>query len=135
MNNTYFIFGHGSTTPDVFDALYAPIIDKALENPNSRFVVGDFKGTDTLAQDYLKVKLEPIDQLNRVTVFHMFKKPRYLASDGFKTQGGYIDDTSRDNAMTKASTHDIGFLLSNRLKSGTAKNILRRHLIDKENII
>jgi hypothetical protein len=80
----------------------------------------------------------------RVTVFHMFDKPRNNIGN-FATHGGFKDDESRDRAMTIVSTDDILWIRPveeskklygkkyrpNRI-SGTEKNKLRREEMAKK---
>jgi len=114
----YFISGHLSLTPEEFNTHYLPQIDKALEDSEVFFVVGDAKGADALAQTYLKSRGAT------VTVFHMFKGPRH--NSGFPTRGGFTSDAARDIAMTKFSDQDIAWVRPGREKSGTQRNLDRR---------
>jgi hypothetical protein len=116
----FFISGHLSLTQDEFDIHYKPFIVEALCH-NSSFVVGDAKGADTLAQNYLFGKTD------RVVVYHMFGSPRYNA--GFPTEGGFQSDEERDNAMTDNSDSDIAWVRKGREKSGTQKNLDRRETL------
>ena len=119
----YFISGHRDLTQENFDRYYAPLIQHAIEHDqNSYFVVGDCNGVDSMAQNYLRDC-----GAEHVTVYHMFKSPRYLASDKFSTKGGFKDDVSRDTAMTENSDKDIAVIGKGRWTSGTAQNILRRY--------
>lgn len=61
-----FISGHGDVTPEEFVTNYKPLIDQALEDEVKEFVVGDFRGADLLAQNYLA------DKGVKVVVYHMF---------------------------------------------------------------
>ena len=110
-----FISGALNPSKNSFVENYKPLIDLALTN-NECFLVGDARGIDTIAQNYLKGKTD------KVIVFHMFKSPRNNA--GFDTIGGFTSDEERDRAMTLYSTKDIAFI--HRKGSGTEKNILRR---------
>jgi len=117
----YFISGHLSLTQDEFDAHYKPLIDEALSH-NSSFVVGDAKGADTLAQNYLFGKTD------RVVVYHMLESPRHNA--GFPTESGFQSDEERDIAMTNNSDRDIAWVRKGREKSGTQKNLDRRETLE-----
>lgn len=123
----YFISGHRDITQEEFDKYYIPELKKAISE-NSLFVVAECQGVDTMAQIWLA---ENIDHPKRVTVYHMKKLPRYLASGEFNTIGGFDDDISRDEAMTKNSNTDIAYIRPGRWTSGTAQNILRRYEIIK----
>jgi hypothetical protein len=118
----YMISGHLDLTAAEFAAHYAPQLDRALAAGDS-FVVGDARGADTLAQQYLTGKT------TAVTVFHMFHSPRNNA--GFAAKGGFPGDKERDEAMTAASAADIAWVRPGRENSGTAKNIIRRHTVQK----
>ena len=113
----YFISGHLSLTQEEFDTYYKPLIDKALSD-NHSFVVGDARGADALAQNYLFGKTD------KVVVYHMFESPRNNV--GFPTEGGYESDELRDIAMTDNSDSDIAWVRKGREESGTQKNLNRR---------
>lgn len=114
---TYFISGHLSVTPEEFSTHYAPKIDQALSE-NASFVLGDARGADKLAQDYL------LGKTNQVVVYHMFDKPRNNA--GFPTKGGFKGDDERDACMTQDSDDDIAWVRPGRQNSGTQQNLNRR---------
>ena len=80
-----------------------------------------------MAQDYLMdiVCLDP----SRVTVYHMFDSPRNINPKITKTKGGFQSDDERDAAMTAASIDDIALVRDIKKNSGTAQNILRRHIL------
>lgn len=113
----YFISGHLDLTCEEFTEHYHSDIIRAVENGSS-FIVGDARGTDTLAQEFLK-------DYPDVTVYHMFDSPRNNVGK-HPTVGGFKNDEERDAAMTFASTNDIAWVRPGREKSGTAKNIKRR---------
>lgn len=117
-NEIFFISGHIDLTIDEFNMYYKLYIDNALKN-NCSFVIGDAKGADKLAQQYL------VGKTNNVTVYHMFTSPRNNVGN-FKTIGGFKSDDERDSQMTKDSTKDIAWVRPGREESGTAKNIKRR---------
>jgi hypothetical protein len=127
-NDTYFISGHGDVSEAEFLISYGKAIDLVLSaNPEARFVVGDFKGVDIMAQDYL-IESKLIDPEN-ITVYHIGDSPRNANQKVTKFHGGFNSDDERDAAMTEASFSDIAFVRDNTKMSGTAKNILRRHLM------
>lgn len=121
----YFISGHGNITFEEWLEYYKPLIDKALKE-NACFIIGDFRGADTLSMEYLK------DKTALVTITHCFENPRYkvdvsgLLSNEWKYVGGFMNDTERDAFMTENSDTDIAWIRAGREKSGTAKNIKRR---------
>jgi len=123
---TYFISGHLDLTREEFDRYYVPQIDKAIIEGDACFVVGDAKGADCMAQDYLwtQCKLNKITYKS-ITIYHMLVKPRNHIFK-FATVGGYKSDKERDEAMTNASNEDIAWIRPGREKSGTAKNLKRR---------
>lgn len=124
--DVYFISGHRNITEEEFSINYETTIDMVLEkNPNCLFVVGDYYGTDIMAQNYLLdvLEIEP----ERVFVYHMFDKPRNANPKVVNFVGGFTSDEERDAAMTKVSTDDIAFVRDHTKLSGTAQNILRRY--------
>lgn len=124
MEVVYFISGHRNLSREEFLKAYKDQIDSAMSNPNSKFVLAECEGVDSFAQDYLRDHLK---NHKRVTVYHMFDSPRYLASKLFNTKGGYKTDIERDTAMTIDSNIDIAFIHKGAWTSGTAQNILRRY--------
>ena len=128
VENTYFISGHRDITKEEFEFNYEPLINLAIhENPDAKFVVGDYYGADIMAQDYLMDILcyDP----EKVTVYHMLEAPRNINAAIKHTKGGFKSDDERDEAMTKASSKDIALVRDIKRNSGTAQNILRRHLL------
>jgi hypothetical protein len=119
-----FISGHLDLNEAEFNEHYRPDIDRAIER-NEVFIVGDARGTDKLAQEYLK------DKTNAVTVYHMLTKPRNNA--GFNTIGGFQSDNERDKQMTLSSTKDIAWVRPGRNKSGTQRNLVRRLKYNRSN--
>lgn len=146
MNFVYFISGHLDLTPGEFAIHYIPALNNALQNPDSRFVLGDGRGADYAALSYLKTNVSNWQQ--RVTIYHMLASPRReFRSSLCPKVGGFPSDDERDAALTRASTHDIAWVrlqtdecvaqLKVRLAkkgipflmgrvSGTEKNIARR---------
>jgi len=114
---TNFISGHLTLTSAEFDTHYRPAIDDALSRGQS-FVIGDARGADKMAQDYL------VGKSTSVVVYHMFEEPRNNA--GFDTKGGFQSDGERDAQMTLDSDIDIAWVRAGRETSGTQKNIDRR---------
>jgi hypothetical protein len=112
-----YISGHLDLTPAEFETYYRPAIDAALARGES-FVVGDARGTDSMAQRYL------LGKTTAVVVYHMFAGPRNNA--GFTTVGGFDSDETRDARMTADSDRDIAWVRPGREKSGTQKNLDRR---------
>ena len=128
ISNTYFISGHRDITDVEFEINYQPVIDYIVNsNSNAKFVVGDYYGADIMAQNYLidAIQIDP----SRVTVYHMKDSPRNFNSKITKFIGGFQTDEERDAAMTNASTEDIAFVRDITKNSGTAQNLLRRHML------
>lgn len=113
-----FVSGHLDLTEDEFARHYAPQI-AAAHARGCRFVVGDARGADALFQRHAHALGLA------VTVFHMFERPRSNVGE-HPTRGGFTTDAARDEAMTAASTFDIGWVRPGRERSGTAKNLARR---------
>jgi hypothetical protein len=119
MPNVYFVSGHPDVTNEEWNEYYKPALEKAVAEPDARFVVGDARGVDSLAQGFLRPYAE------RVRVFHLHKFPR-TCSGPFERVGGFTRDTERDITMTRSSTHDIALVREGREDSGVARNIARR---------
>jgi hypothetical protein len=117
-----FISGHGDVTEEEFEQHYVPKINEAIEKGDS-FVVGDFRGVDTMAQNYLSSILPGIHKNFRV--HHMFTEPRHKALGG-SVIGGFQSDKERDSTMTYASDYDIAWVRPGKERSGTAGNLKRR---------
>jgi len=122
-----FISGHGDVTESEFGLHYVQQLMGAVSMGVRDFVVGDFRGADLLAQNWLYnyISYNGPDSLN-VVVYHMFGAPRHNPHN-FPTMGGFKDDESRDAAMTKASTYDIAWVREGKKNSGTEINIRRRN--------
>lgn len=127
VQNTYFISGHRDITPEEFEFNYEPMINMALQNPDAKFIVGDYYGADIMAQNYL-LDILMVDP-DIVTVYHMLEAPRNANPKVTHFKGGFKSDEERDAAMTKDSFQDIAFVRDNTKISGTGQNILRRHLL------
>jgi hypothetical protein len=122
MSVVIFVSGHRDITVQEFKEHYIPELNKAIKHPYSNFVIGDYYGVDTMAQQYLKNNIS--DACNRVKVYHMFESPRN--NEGFETVGGFTSDVERDSAMTDVSDLDIAWVRENKNGSGTDQNIQRR---------
>ena len=124
--DTYFISGHRDLTENEFEYYYIPLIQEALlENPNAKFVVGDFDGCDIMAQNYL---VNIIDDIANITVYCVGKTPRNINPNIIYIKNGFADDREKDNAMTNASFKDIALVRNPKIWSGTGENILRRNI-------
>ena len=115
----YFISGHLNLTKDEFEKYYVPNIDKALQEPDAQFVVGDAPGCDEMSQKYLNYKAE------NVTIYYAYNRPRKRVG-AFPVVGGFASYTERDAALTENSDTDIAWVRPGKENSGTAKNLKRR---------
>lgn len=120
-----YVFGNGNISFSDFKMYYEQIMIRYVGNENVSFLVGDFRGVDTLTMELLKC-----DSAN-VTVYHVGDKPRYLP-DKFKTKvnnwiilGEFQNDEERDLEAINQCTHFIAmdFNSDKKRKSGTQKNI------------
>ena len=124
--DTYFISGHRDLTENEFEYYYIPLIQEALsENPNAKFVVGDFDGCDIMAQNYL---VNIIDDIANITVYCVGETPRNINPNIIYIKNGFADDREKDVAMTNASFKDIALVRNPKIWSGTGENILRRNI-------
>jgi hypothetical protein len=133
---TYFISGHCDISEDEYLKYYQASIDKALEDPNSKFVVGDANGVDALTQKYLTGKTK------NVTVYHLKDTPKNNYGN-FNTIGNFQKHSEKDEAMTLNSDVDISWIRSieeqkilygdryRYRKSGTQYNLERREKMNK----
>jgi hypothetical protein len=121
---TAFISGHLKIEQKEFLQRYMILIVNAIQADHN-FVLGDARGVDAFAQEFLLVTLG--ENSPRVTVYHMFDSPR-VNRGKFQTKGGFTSDEERDAAMTAASDYDIAWVRPGRETSGTAKNLQRRFL-------
>jgi hypothetical protein len=123
-STTYFISGHRDLTEEEFDFYYIPMIQNVFSVcPNARFVVGDCDGCDIMTQNYL---VNILDDISRVTVYHVGSEPRNLNMEIVNIKGGFEDDREKDTAMTNDSIADIAMVRNPSMWSGTGENILRR---------
>jgi hypothetical protein len=120
-----FLFGNGNISLDDFTKIYIEPIKSIGFGPDIHFTVCDFRGTDTLAIEFLKTETP------NVSIFHIGEKSRYLP-DKFKTKvdkwtfiGGFTSDKERDIAAIENCTHFLAFDFNSDeiRKSGTLKNI------------
>jgi hypothetical protein len=119
----YFISGHRDIKREEFEEYYVPQLRATLLDKKAQYVVGDYYGVDMMAQEWLR---DNLSNLSVVTVYHMWDKPKNLATPLFNLSGGYKSDVARDSAMTDTSDIDIAWIRKGKEFSGTAQNILRR---------
>ncbi|MCE9576904.1 MAG: hypothetical protein K8W52_27405 [Deltaproteobacteria bacterium] len=102
---TIYVFGNGRLSFEDFLRLYVPALEPALAQHDTAWVVGDFRGVDTLVMEYLKARTAA------VTVFHVGERPRYLPdrhgalAAQWQLRGGFANDRARDEAAIAACTH------------------------------
>lgn len=131
-----YVFGNGNLSFQDFLSNYLEPLRPYLNDNKASFLIGDFRGADTLTMELLKTT-----SIN-VSVYHLFEAPRYLP-DKYKTKvgawqlrGGFLTDEERDGAMIAACTHFLGidFNSSSKRESGTSKNIQKCLDADKISI-
>lgn len=122
MAKVYHVSGHLDVTAEEFAEHYIPRLEAALAE-GATFVVGDARGADLLAQQWLK------DHGATCTVYHPWTDPRHNV--GWPTVGGFPSYNQRDKACTLASDDDIAWIRPGREKSGTARNLARRKKLNK----
>lgn len=134
---TAFISGHLDCTQVEFDTHYKDKIDEAIIKGH-RFVVGDARGADAMAQEYLaeyseilRVMKGLVNYQLKVTVYHAYATPRHNLGN-FPTSGNHPSQTAKDKAMTLASDYDIAWIREGKEESGTARNIARRQQLNKD---
>lgn len=120
-----FIFGNGNTSFEDFMTYYMQPLIHLISEPNTHFIVCDFRGIDTLIMEFLKTKTD------KVSVYHIGERPRYKP-DTFKTKakdwlyvGNFTTDAARDAKAIDICTHFLAtdFNSDNQRTSGTMKNI------------
>jgi len=137
----YFISGHLDLSPELFIKHYLNQLHEAI-NSGGKFIMGDAKGVDLMAQEYL---LEQSVGFDRITVYHMHNKPRNLVSSEIQTRGGFESDEERDKQMTLDSDLDIAYVRTDEENkklygkkyragriSGTEKNLIRRKELNRD---
>lgn len=128
-----YVFGNGNISFEAFKTYYETALVKALAMPETSFSLCDFRGTDTLAMEFLK------GLSSGVTIYHVGETPRYFP-DKYKTKagewrvlGGFSSDEERDHAAIEACTHylAVDFNSDAKRKSGTQRNIERCESLGK----
>lgn len=133
----YFVSGHGDLTQEEFDKYYLPIITDIIStDEDAQFIVGDYKGCDTLTIEFLTTWFPR----RKLSIYHIGEKSRVIVTtdDGESSVtraknvhyiGGFKSDEERDAAMTAASDDDICYVRLGKEISGTGRNLLRRAAI------
>ena len=124
----YFISGHRDITQEEFDANYVPAIEDAIDNGQTtwedcEFIVGDCKGCDQMAAEYIAKYIEEnMDDWDCVpctlTIHHMFSEPRFRV--GTKADDGnyYIDVRERFNeGVENGFSREVTFYERNGIKT------------------
>ncbi len=128
-----YVFGNGNISFEAFKTYYETALVKALAMAETSFSLCDFRGTDTLAMEFLK------GLSSGVTIYHVGETPRYFP-DKYKTKagewrvlGGFSSDEERDHAAIEACTHylAVDFNSDAKRKSGTQRNIERCESLGK----
>ena len=103
----FFISGHMNLTKNEFDLHYKSEIDKSI-NEGGTYVIGNAKGADTMALDYLLYK--GIDPKNITIYFYNRYGNKYskkYIDRGVNLIRGFSGYTSRDAEMTKDSRKSV----------------------------
>ena len=120
-----YVFGNGNISFMEFISCYQSYLRELVSQPESQFIVCDFKGADTLTMEFLK------SETKNVSVFHIGNNPRYLPSkfrtkvSQWKIKGGFETDAERDHAAIQLCTHFLAtdYNSDKTRKSGTQQNI------------
>jgi len=132
-----YVFGNGNLSYQSFKEEYINALEKNLFSTDHSFILGDFRGVDTLMMEYLKTETA------NVNVLHIGESPRYLP-DKYKTKvsswtviGGFEDDDARDLYAINECTHYLAVdkNTNDKRKSGTLKNIERCEARGKTRLI
>ena len=132
-----FICGNGNCSLEQWISYYKLGIDTYGFENGQQFILGDFRGVDTLTMEYLK------DKTHNVTICHLYNKPRYLPDkfntyvDEWNIKGGFKSNTERDEYMIRSCTYYLGFDQNSNKKriSGTFKNLQRCSNLGKYRIL
>lgn len=128
-----YIFGNGNINFEEFLEYYIQPIEKYVNSSETTFLLGDFRGLDTLMMEYLKAKT------GKVSIYHIGERPRYLP-DKFRTKvstwqliGGFNNDKARDEVAINECTHYLAIDKNSneKRKSGTLKNMERCAVLNK----
>ena len=103
----FFISGHIDLEEDEFNIHYKPKIDEALLNPQSRFVIGDARGADTMGKNYLTDRIDK----TRIIIYTL-RNPKKVKGDlsTYQLQGSFRNHEEKDSAMTRSSNVDIAWI-------------------------
>lgn len=104
---TAFISGHTDLSEEEFIQHYIPQLDSAIEN-KCQFVVGNARGADQLALNYLREK--KVDPSVITLYCHPTPEKNKFIHFGIRIVDGFPSYNQRDIAMTRASTYDIAWV-------------------------
>jgi hypothetical protein len=126
ISNVYFISGHRDLTDAEFEYYYIPMLMKIInENEDACFVIGDCKGCDIMAQNFL-VDVAGFNP-DKISVYCVNNNPEHINEKITNIVGSFTTHDEKDIAMTNASFKDIAFIRNWKELTGTAQNILRRN--------
>ena len=120
-----YISGNGNLSFTDFLRYHEAPLRPLIALPDAGFVLGDFRGVDSLTMELLKCETD------NVSIYHVGDRPGYLP-DQFKTRvprwqitSGFKSGGERDATAIQACTHflAIDFNPDAARKSGTTKNI------------
>lgn len=122
----YFVSGHRDLTHSEFNRVYLPVLDEILcSDQNAFFMVGVCEGVDTFAIEYL------IEQHARLTIVGPSVKEKYAKYHNKATLISTLTYEHADSYMTAQSDKTVAFIKPGREQGHTARNILRRYIINK----
>ena len=133
---TYFIKGHCNLTPEEFETHYKNEIDKVIISRTNKFVIGNARGVDTMALEYLLKNNYPA---NMITIYYS-KSKKSKSIDYYKNLNvnvieGFISYSKRDEKMTIESDIDIAWVRpQHETEELLKKNLLRRKKLIQESI-
>ena len=120
----YFVSGHRDLTMEEFDRHYVYQLDRVLaDDPYAEFVVGDWKGCDTIFVKYM-------EEYYTDATIHIFYVLASRIKKGEFNEYRFHECNSYDDcdaSMTRHSNFDIAWVRPGREDSHTAKNIKRRY--------
>ena len=125
---TYFISGHRDITEQEFKEHYIPQINRVLElDKYAHFRIGDWKGCDDLAFNYLLDRIKDF-QIITIHCIDCVRLPKYSEKQ-YPYIMPYKCETydECDRTMTEYSDFHIAWIRPGREDSHTAKNIKRRY--------
>lgn len=124
-----FIFGNGNLSFNDFIRHYVPVLENVYALLETEFILSDFRGTDTLAMEWLKSKTP------NVTIFSVGDKAHYLPDQfntfvpDWKLKNGFEHHTQRDTALVNACTHFLAIdFNSDQVRTSATNKSIRKCL-------